>query len=399
MTTINDINNDYRTEQILALFGLKSDGNGKILCPKHAETQASCYINEKYAFCFGCKSSFDNFHLLETLLEKQLGYELTAREVVRWFDKADIPEPSTISYEQHVYRGPVPPEFIAYWADCMTDTSYEVLRKERLLTKETCQLYHLGWRADMAAWTIPFYRGTLGQSDVDIVQFRRTTGDEPKYIGLRGHNRGAVMNAYLLEIEQPYLVVFFGSFDAILAAQDGLLAVGLNGCFPFKKDEKLRVKALFEKQSNILVVPDNTPAEFSSAYKLVEWVGGQVKFFDKDLPVGCDYIDYRKLGHFVDEFKQDVLELDFPAPIVDNIKSLWQVGDPFNFARWHATLGTQECYTKRLITELVKMGPLHYSAQQWAEICSTFKSAQSRDELFDGLTKASQLAFNYTGSW
>jgi hypothetical protein len=32
-----------------------------------------------------------------------------------------------------------------------------------------------------------------------------------------------------------YLVILFGSFDAILAAQDGGIAVGLNGSNPFKK--------------------------------------------------------------------------------------------------------------------------------------------------------------------
>ena len=218
-------------------------------------------------------------------------------------------------------------------------------------------------------------------------------------MGMSGHNRGSIMNAHLLQVAQPYLVVLFHAFDPILALQEGTLAVGTNGSFPFRAEDKERVKGLFKLQKNIFVVPDNNPDEFKSAYKLVEWIGGTVKFFPYETPHNTDYIDYRRMGYLPMDFRQTVLELDFPYYIVENIVSLLSCGDPENLARYHAWIGTQIYPPDRLVSELERYGPLHYSKEQWNTMLSILRQSQDRNNFFTQVGQVSKLALEYTGSW
>lgn len=320
-------------EQILAVFGIEIESNNKCRCPFHDDDTPSMLVHETNVYCFGCKISLDSFGLVMGLLEKA-GMPHDHRAVFNWFKQMPAVPLSGRKYVKTQYEGAVNPTLIAYWQECMTEDHYARLLTERLITKETAQQHRLGWRPDWSAFSIPFFRLN---GEADIVQFRMMgEGAKSKYVGLKGHNRGAIMNADLLTNEQPYVVVFFGSFDAILARQDGLIAVGTNGSTPFAKKDHARIKEMFALQKNVLIVPDNTPDEYGPAEKLAEMLGGEVRFFPINLPEGTDYIDYRRAGKTKEDFMTEILNLTpREEMLVENVVELLKAGDRFHFAELH----------------------------------------------------------------
>lgn len=399
--SINDfesIRTTYNAEQVLRYFKIKPTSSGKILCLSHHETDPSAQVYDNGVFCFGCHRSWDVIDLAKTLLERD-GVERTYGEVFRWFAETALPAKSRAVYERAEYLGPVPHEYIDYWASQMTDEKYQELIDQRLITRATAEAYRLGWREDWQAWTIPFWRGLPGESEVETVQFRLLSG-KPKYIGLKGHSRGAVQNAHLLQQHQPYVVVLFGSYDAILALQDGVIAVGLNGSMPFRKDEKERVQELFGLQDNIIIVPDNTAAEYTPARQLAEWLDTyKVRYFPPELPPGCDYIDYRKLGFHPDDFRQHVLCLGMDAELIVNVGELLKVGDPYHLARYHALTAARHASVTTVVHEIVRSGPLTFTPKQWYHVEDALKDVQTEDELFTQMDKVSELAYSFLGGW
>ena len=385
-------------DQVLAYFKYSVTSSNKVICPFHGESKPSMQLYESDVFCFGCKKYFDVPSLAKALLEKHGGREYTYREVLAWFDETKFPAKlSTVLSE---YGGPVPLEFIDYWASQMTDDLYEQLSAERLITRATIEKYKIGWRPDWEAWTIPFWRGELGNSPVDIVQFR-LTGSGPKYVGLKGHNRGSVQNAFLLEQPQPYLVVLFGAFDAVTALEDGIIAVGLNGSMPFRRDEKERVQELFAKQTNVLIVPDNTPAEYTSAQELSTWLNTyKVRYFPPELPPGCDYIDYRKLGYDAFDFRQNILCLGMDGELINNVGELLKVGDPYNLAKYHALTASRYAKNPGVVAHDISLaGPLNFNMTDWYRVVDLLEKVHTDDELFDTMEKVSELTNSFLGGW
>jgi hypothetical protein len=356
-------------------------------------------VYENGLFCFGCHRSWDVIDLAKTLLERD-GVERTYGDVFRWFQETTLPAKSSTVYEKAEYLGPVPEEYINNWADQMDDNKYAQLQAERLIAPETARHYRLGWREDWQAWTIPFWQKEPGESAVETVQFRLLSG-KPKYVGLKGHSRGAVQNAHLLQQPQPYLVVLFGSYDSILALQDGVLAVGLNGSMPFRKDEKERVQELFKLQKNVIVVPDNTPSEYKPAQQLADWLGTyKVRYFPPELPAGCDYIDYRKLGYDAYDFRQHILCLGMEDELIENVGQLLNVGDPYRLARYHAVTAARYAKSAEVVAHDIGMtGPHSFTTLQWHQVVDLLAKVHTDDELFDTMNKVSELTYSFLGGW
>ena len=218
----------YSAEQVLDQFGIHPNSNNKILCIEHSETEPSAHVYLTNVYCFGCKKSWSIYTLAQALLEKRDGHLYKLSDVMRWFETSDFAPKSNRTYTQTGYEGSADVELVDYWFSCLTERHRRLLYKDRKLTDETINKYRLGWRPDWGAFVIPFWRGGPGESEIDIIQFRLTNSKQ-RYLSLKGHSRGSVMNAHLLEAEQPYLVVLLGAFDSILALQDGIIAVGLNG--------------------------------------------------------------------------------------------------------------------------------------------------------------------------
>lgn len=405
--TFETIRENYTAEQILAAFGYKTDSSFKCKCPFHDETIPSLFVNKDFVHCFGCGITYDNYALARALLEKERGSRPTVGQVFAWFQDTEFPAPALSNYpdgKSH-YLGPVKPSLIEYWYEQMTEEKFEKLTEDRLITKETALLHRLGWRPDWEAWVIPFYRGARGTSEIDIVHFRLTKPDaKTKYAGLDGHYRGAVMNADLLVEPQPYVVVFFGSFDGILARQDGLVAVGLNGSNPFRKDEFDRVKELFGKQSCVFVVPDNTPQEVNPAYRLAELLGGTVKFFDAGLPLHTDYISYRKLGYSAEDFKRDVLDIAplFPAPedLLSNALELVLRGDPYNLVWAHVERLGRGILAQDLAREIASVPrPQVLTQTQWIDVQHALWRVVGLDDLYQTFDTIKANVYTNQGGW
>ena len=382
--TFAELKQKYRIEQILAYFKIPINESGKILCPNHHETVPSAHVYAEGVYCYGCAEFFDIVSLVKLLLEQTA--KVSYQDIFEWFEKTPLPEVKPIKTRSHEYKGAVPPDLIEYWFNCMD--RYNQLEQERLIVKETALRYKIGWRPDTQAWVIPFYRGEPGNSEIDIVQFRNTVS-EPKYIGLGGHNRGSIMNAFLLEKPQDYIVVLFHAFDPILCLQDGITAVGTNGSFPFKKDEKERVKELFKKQKNIFIVPDNNPSEHTAAYKLAEWLDAEVRFFDRELPHNLGYEDYRKLGFSALDFLQDVVGIEpitKPDPeLVANIVSLLKAGDKNKFSAVHAKILGQG----QVATDIARV-----LAKELPDMARKLWNVRTSDDLFNTLDFLATLAYN-----
>jgi len=319
-------------EQILTYFGITIDDTNKCVCPFHQETVPSMQVNKDYVYCFGCKWAGDIWRLATEL-------NPPGTHVGQWLQTTSFPSPTGRTYRVGKYQGSVSTNLIDYWHNCLLgDTqALSILMEERLFNKNTVDQFKLGWRPDKKAYVIPFmYNG-----EAEIVQFRSTTTNEAgsKYWGLEGHQRGCFINRHILDTPQEYVVILMGAFDPILAYQDGLPAVGMNGSMPFKRSEKEYVQDVFKHQTIKFVVPDNNEQEIKEAKKLASWIGGDVRTFPYYLPHNMDYIDYRKAGFTVDNFKAQVLHTlpleTIPNDLFLNLCSLYDAGDPHKFSSFH----------------------------------------------------------------
>lgn len=321
-------------EQVLAYFGITIDDDNKVICPFHADTQPSMLVNKDYVYCFGCKQGFDVWRLAEALLKD------SSINIGKWLQTTNFPSPSGRVYRTSKYKGVVNNSLVEYWHLQLVSNPdlMQVLQTERLFTPDTINKFQLGYRPDKNAWVIPFqYKG-----QTDIVQFRSRCTDDSgkKYWGLEGHQHGSLINRSILDVPQEYVVVLLGAYDSLLADQDGLPAVGLNGSMPFKKTEKEKVQDIFSKQKLVFVVPDNNECEYDSARTLAEWLKAEVRYFPTELPHNCDYIDYRKLGKTPEDFKREVLGI---LPYEDiqetelfaSLCSLFDKGDKLSLAEMH----------------------------------------------------------------
>lgn len=312
-------------EQVLTYFKIDIDDNNKCVCPFHNDTQASMQVNESYVYCYGCHWTGDVWKLAETLLNDP------AINIGTWLKTTPFYSPTGRIYKQNTYVGSVPMNLVEYWHNCLLNNSeaYIKLMHDRMFHGGIIVDFKLGWRPDKSAYVIPY----LYKDEAEIVQFRSTKTDDSgkKYWGLTNHNRGSIINRKILDTKQDYVVHMMGAFDPLLAVQDGLPSTGMNGSFPFRKDEKERVQEMFKKQDIIFIVPDNNPEEIKQAKKFAEWVGGLVRTFPEDLPHNTDYISYRKSGHSVEDFKRDVLKIvpgeDFSYDHHDRLCAMYDLGD------------------------------------------------------------------------
>ena len=390
MLTFEDTRENYYAEQVLAHFGIVTESNDKCVCPFHNDSDPSMHVNKQYVHCYSCDQSWDNFALALALLSREQQY-LTTQDVFDWFESTTFTEVTRTYVRRKVkYVGPVPEELVQHWANNMDAEKYAQLEQERLINKATAWRFKIGWREDYAAWTLPFYVN----GKADIVQFRMTGANakskhnkvRSKYVGLKGHSRGSFMNADILQQERPYVVIFFGSFDAMLAQQDGLWAVGSNGSNPFTVADEDRVRKLFEKQWRVFVVPDNTPQEYKSATKLAEMLGGKVRYFSAEAAPDTDYISYRKAGGTSRQFMNDVLRIGSDQEIKGHIPcgALEHVltGDSHSLLIPYLELGCRGTTVSNLAREMALCRrPASLSKEQWKTTVEALETLGTTDDL------------------
>jgi len=284
----------------------------------------------------------------------------------------------------------------------MQDTHYRDLEANRGILEATARRFGIGWRPDYEGYAIPFWRGVPFESEIDIVQFRLQNG-KSKYVGLKNHNRGSIINAELLQQETPYLIVVFGTFDPILAWQDGLYMVGTNGSNPFKADEKERVQQLFANHKNIYIVPDNSPGEVNPAYKLAEWIGGTVCFYPEGSEAGMDYIKYRQT-HTALDFLTDVVKVTPDHPVkqelVEDLLSLLQAGDTMNLAQYHIQMRGVGLPVYDIARAMAfQPRPLTFTRTKWWKLQQCLYSVRTLPELLKTFDLAEEILYSISGGW
>lgn len=279
---------------------------GKTPCLWHPDGKnPNLQVYDDHVFCWSCRHYADIFEYVETALD------ISFAEAVEWIieKEAILPKgiPATPAPE---YKGPVPLNYIEYWHSQLTPDRREGLYK-RLLTDETIDLHMLGWRPDYAAYVIPFWRGFPQISKVDVVQFRSTenspvlNGRIWKYTGMTGHNRPSILNRHL--INSTGNVLLFGTFDALLASQDGIAAVSTNGATVFgntSRPEFCMLQESFSGTKAKILVPDGTFTELEPASSLAMNLGFKLGFFKPYMPK--DYNDCRLAGYSYEELLREV---------------------------------------------------------------------------------------------
>jgi DNA primase len=312
----------FTADQVLAKFGYELLAGNTTQCPFHNEGVPSFHVYKDHATCYGaCDTSYSTDFLARRLLQKT-NNEASYQDAYIHMLQGNVAAPRITQDNSAEYKGPVPLSQVMYWHNHLEEQHYQQLATERLLTRHTIDTHRLGYSAKREGISIPYWRGFPGASEVDIVQFRMyAKWCQCKYLGLAGHNRESIINAFLLQIPQPYVIVLFGSFDPLLAAQDGIIAVGTNGATRFTKRLE-RLRELFKRQDNVIVVPDNSPGELENAKVFAEAINGRVKTFRMDDGQGCDYIQFRHT-HSAKDFMQQIVHLWPKTLIKDDVDRLY----------------------------------------------------------------------------
>ena len=321
-----DIKNHISFPQLMNYYGYKIE-RSKILCPFHQENTASFHIYEDGGHCYGgCGWHGD---VIQFVMDREACYFLKAVELLSsWFGiTKDTPKQKPTKAKtvpKVVRREPVNPSIVNFYSSCLSQRPDKRgwLRNERLLTDETIDYLKIGYRPDMDAYSIPFWKGAPGISEVDIMQFRYCPkeGRKSRYISLDNHGFAGLVGRHTLNSE--FLVFFVGTLDCILANQDGIPAVSPNGLNVWKRrmDE---LKWILGKVERIYFVPDNSASETIESARLANELGAKLKYLPEmpDYDNGKqrkDYTDYRLLGHTPKQFLREVLGVSDTPFITDD---------------------------------------------------------------------------------
>lgn len=306
-----DLARGINVGQLATFIGCTWDRDGKcILCPNphngRLESNPSLHVYPDHAYCYTCGTYYGPVDLVMAYFNQSFG------EALDWF-RSNIESiahvtPTIRVSRKSEYKGIVPRELVEYWVNCLSQDNRAWLHR-RLIKDSTIDKLRIGWRPDYKAFTIPFWRGLPGESDVDILQyrFRDAKDGEKRWSGLTGHNRPSVINTHL--IGKHSVVILFGTFDAVLAAQDGIAALSTNGATTFMRNaENIERLRQLVKDRTVYVVPDKNEVEARPAYLLAHHLRAQVRHFPKEMD-GKDYTDFRLAGKTPGEFLTEVLML------------------------------------------------------------------------------------------
>jgi hypothetical protein len=224
-------------------------------------------------------------------------------------------------------------EPVNHWHRCLNLENSGYL-EARGLSAETIEVAGLGWRGDKGAYTIPFWDGIPGLSQVEVLQYRLGPHREEarRYWGETGHNKSSIINRHV--INPKLVVILFGTFDSLLAVQDGIPAISSNGAGQFSNPNRAEVIWLrreLERTERIIIVPDNSLPEFEEAHKLADNLFShntiEVKYFPRDMQ-GKDYTDYRiKNNKTPEDFWREVLDMAPIKFVKGPMMTIWPIHD------------------------------------------------------------------------
>ena len=282
--------------------------DAKIACYKHDERTPSMHVYRQNVYCHGCGYSADAFSFV-----MDMNPEFSFRDAVEWVNSNGSGVVIQRRKRPAELKSRVPQSWVTYWQSQLTEDRRGYLHKRGLLNS-TIDGLGLGWNPTVFGYSVPFYTGIPHISSIHTVQFRShpDAGYDWRYISQSGYGKPSIINRHL--INRDYVLIFFGTFDAILGAQDGLPVISTNGATAFDRSdgepvEWLRMELINTK--TVVIIPDMVASEFESAYRLANALYGDVKFFPRG-DWGKDYTDWRMSGHSVEEFLYTVVQMDIP---------------------------------------------------------------------------------------
>ncbi len=312
--------------QLIDYYGYRPEKD-KIICPFHHEHTASFHVYEDGGKCYGgCGWHGD---VIQFVMDRESCYFGKALELLcSWFgiDKNTPPQQATKAKDvpAKLRRDPVNPEIVSYFHSNLTEDRRIWLHEKRLLTDETINYLKLGWRPDLEGYSIPFWKGIPGLSEVDIMQFRYAPkeGRKSRYISLDSHGFAGLIGRQTINPE--FLVVFVGTLDCVLANQDGIPAVSPNGLTVWKNRLE-ELKWIIGPVKQLYFVPDNTSSETVESVRLANALGAQIRYLPQ-METGKDYTDFRLLGNTPKQFIEGVLRVS-SGPFITNEEHVKAVRD------------------------------------------------------------------------
>lgn len=326
--TAEEIKAQVSFPTLMGRYGYRIGRDKKMLCPFHQEKTGSFHVYDERGKCYGGCGWFGD--VIQFVMDKESVYFGAALQLLtEWYGltkgsaskDAASKEPVKV-IPKKPYREPINPEIVEYFHKYLTKERRQWLYDKRLLTDQTINYYRIGWRPDMDAYSIPFWKGAPGHSAVETMQFRCAPkeGRRSRYIGLDGYTFPSLIGRHTMNPD--ILVVFIGTLDCVLANQDGIPAISPNGLTVWlnRLDE---LKWVVGNVSQLFFVPDNTTSETIESVRLANALGAKIRYLPEmpDYPDGKqrkDYTDYRLMGHTAKQFIEEVLRVDKPLFIKDS---------------------------------------------------------------------------------
>jgi CHC2-type zinc finger protein len=403
---VKKIKSKASLDQVVSMYETINSEH-KILCLWHDDHNPSMHIYENVGVCYACGTKIDSIAYI--MKRENLSF-LAATKFLA--DKLDILPEKVVTTTSTDYRGAVPSVWISHWHKQLTPEKREYLHT-RLLTDGTLDSHMIGYDQEKEAYTIPFFRGYPGHSEIDIYQYRatpdKTWPDSTKprrYWGKKGYNRPSVLGRHL--INKELVIVLFGSIDQLNAEQDGLPAISLSAIEGFNdpdSDQCIELKRLLKDTKNIVILPDATLTEFAAASRLADLLGAKVCYFPKDCGVK-DYNDWRISGRTAEEFILEVLEMNQYIYLIDqdhvgrtfDILSLISEGNGEGAFTVLQCMVVEGKYAVGAVSHALQMGihrmppPDIFGDFIWTDMAEEFYQSTSYQELAKVIKKYSDMA-------
>ncbi|HMN10763.1 MAG TPA: hypothetical protein PKD55_00395 [Bellilinea sp.] len=210
------------------------------------------------------------------------------------------------------------------------------------------------------------------------------------------------------------MIGLIGTFDQLLAEQDGLPVFSPNGASVFGNHtrlESIELQRMFMDVRCKVVIPDTTPTEHIHAQGLAELIGGRVSYFPRDFG-GKDYTDFRKLGFTPEDFVKMVLrdEQGFMYMLesnqVENCRLILQAlseGDPETSFEIMKVVAEASRYVfdpatiRPRISHTLQMLSIQalypgFNPQEWSQIADEFSQTISFPEMAGVLKRWGEVA-------
>lgn len=380
----------------------------------HDDHDPSMTVYNDHLFCHGCRKYADIFSIV---MKKE---KINLERAVEWLmeRKGILPE-NVVQKAPKEYLGALPLSIANYWHKELTSDRRQYLY-DRMLLDDTLDRYKIGFRPDFNAYTIPFWEGVPGKSEIAALQYRAApdSNSKRKYWWETGRYKPCVFNAHLINDEMTGVV--FGTFDSLLAGQDGLPLISASGLHTFanpKKAESMLLRDLLRNTKDKFVIPDGTQVEFEAATEVMYTVGAEIKYFPYYVPK--DYTAYRQAGYTREQFIDEVLEMaawkdkhlyavhEVHLDDITAMLTFLSMGEKIECFKTLQKIVREGRYGSGCITQSLAMealrGPQHFghtfNSDQWSEMIDEICECTSYPEIVAWMDKYGNVATSRLGGF